>query len=149
MTNHHKLLFLQNSDIPNHLSADVTGGAQTTPLVEAWSKLANLKIPPKNHDQNRKIADPSELFYKRVWGFITAVKHLMVSLAIEWTLLIVPLFSQSISLSLKSLRFHLTKGTDIRFLDTFSDGFRCRISRQISMTDFLRTVAIHRRRIDL
>ena len=51
-----------------------------------------------------------------IWGL-----HQLTS-----TRLIAVLFSQSIS------PISLDRGTDIRFLDRFSDGFRCRISRQIS-----------------
>ena len=48
------------------------------------------------------------------------------------------LFSQSMPASLYCVpQISLDRGADVRFLDRFSDRFRCRISRQISMTDFL------------
>ena len=87
MTNHHKLLFLQNSDIPNHLSADAREGAQITPS----SCLKAVRTI-----QTRKIALPFEPFYESVGDLINAVKHLRISLAIEISTDCPSLVSQSL-----------------------------------------------------
>ena len=129
MTNHHKLLFLQNSDIPNHLSTDVRGGAQVTP--RSCLKLADLETYPASSSVSKRkheLLKPGKLQFEPL---INTVKHLRISLAIEIST-DCPLFSQSIS----PHRFPLTQAPISDFLTHFPmdfnvgflDRFRWRIS---------------------
>ena len=119
MTNHHKLLFLQNSDIPNHLSVETR--LHLHPLVESdqqdfQKKVWNLRNGKISFQPFTKVSD---LMY--------AAKHLRIT-PIDWL---------PSSLVSQSLRFHLTEAPisdfltdfpmdfDVGFLDRFPAGDGC------------------------
>ena len=143
MTNHHKLLFLQNSDIPNHLSSDITRHTDYTFILT--QSMQNKVIMQQNQCKGGlafpdiMLAIPVDLFTKLA-DLIYAVKRLHQSTN-DWRSLV----SQCLLLFTVSLKFHLTEAPMSGFLTDFPTDF----DPSDFSTDFLRPVAIHWKRIDL
>ena len=131
MTNHHKLLFLQNSDIPNHLSTDVRGGAQVTP--RSCLKLADLETYPASSSVSKRkheLFKPGKLQFEPL---INTVKHLRISLAIEISTDCPSLVSQSLLTDFPwhrrryQISWHIFRWISMSDFSTdFDDGFPAR-----------------------
>ena len=128
MTNHHKLLFLQNSDIPNHLSSDITRHTDYTFTItqSMQNKIIMQQSQCKGGISGHHACNTRRTFYKI--GRLD-IRRQTITPIDKW----LALFSQSMPASLYCVpQISLDRGADVRFLDRFSDRFRCRISRQIS-----------------
>ena len=131
MTNHHKLLFLQNSDIPNHLSSDITRHTDYTFILTQGmqNKVIMQQNQCKGGISGHHACNTCPTFYKI--GRLD-IRRQTITPIDKW----LALFSQSMPGSLYCVpQISLDRGADVRFLDRFSDRFRCRISRQISWAD--------------